>query len=234
VRKSSRALLAHFTLLLLLCFALVWLVRWMPVAEKIKSVQALVSQKPMLGASLHPLLFGLCNILLLPGGILAIGAGMFFGVWQGCLLNLLGSAIASVVAVSIGRTFGRTYVEKIVLKSPRWRALDTAIAQHGGRLIFLTQLHPLAPSSLLNYLYGAAKIPVWQCVAWTALGQTPGLLLYAYIGSLSKNGLNASLSLPQWGGSIAILVVSSIWLAAIGQSCGKILKVCGAEFVEKS
>jgi hypothetical protein len=43
------------------------------------------------GAVCYPLLFAACNILLLPGGILAVGGGFFFGLWWGFFIVLVGN-----------------------------------------------------------------------------------------------------------------------------------------------
>jgi uncharacterized membrane protein YdjX (TVP38/TMEM64 family) len=56
-------------------------------------------------------------------------------------------------------------------------------------LILLSQLHPLFPTSLMNYLYGLARIRLRTCLLWIAVGQAPGLFLYAYLGGLGQLGL---------------------------------------------
>ena len=46
----------------------------------------------------YPITYALCNLLLLPGGVLSMGGGFFFGLWWGFFLvlagNLLGAALA--------------------------------------------------------------------------------------------------------------------------------------------
>jgi len=67
--------------------------------------------------------------------------------------------------------------------------VDAAIARDGWKIIFLSQVHPLFPTSLLNYLYGVTRIRFRTCMLWVALGQAPGLFLYAYLGTLAQHGL---------------------------------------------
>jgi uncharacterized membrane protein YdjX (TVP38/TMEM64 family) len=80
-------------------------------------------------------------------------------------------------------------VRRHFLRHRKWAALDEAVAREGRKIIFLTQVHPLAPSSLLNYLYGVTRIPFRTCMLWIALGQAPGAFLYAYLGTLAQHGL---------------------------------------------
>src|SRR5256885_298054 len=60
----------------------------------------------------------------------------------------------------------------------------------GIALFLLSQLHPLFPPSLLNYLYGLTEIRFRTCMLWVAIGQAPGLFLYSYLGTLGQLGLN--------------------------------------------
>ena len=69
-------------------------------------------------------------------------------------------------------------------------ALEPAIEKEGWKIILLSQLHPLFPTSLLNYLYGLTKIRFRTCMLWVAIGQAPGLFLYSYLGTLGQLGLN--------------------------------------------
>ncbi len=41
----------------------------------------------------------------------------------------------------------------------------------------------------MNYLYGLTRIRVRTCLLWIAIGQAPGLFLYAYLGTLGQLGL---------------------------------------------
>jgi uncharacterized membrane protein YdjX (TVP38/TMEM64 family) len=69
-------------------------------------------------------------------------------------------------------------------------ALEPAVEREGWKIILLSQLHPLFPTSLLNYLYGLTRIKFRTCMLWVAIGQAPGLFLYSYLGTLGQLGLN--------------------------------------------
>jgi uncharacterized membrane protein YdjX (TVP38/TMEM64 family) len=90
-------------------------------------------------------------------------------------------------------------------------------------------LHPLFPTSLLNYLYGLTTMRFRTCMLWVAIGQAPGLFLYAYVGTLGQLGLNLirGKSHPRtveywiWGGG---LVLSAIILVALGRISLRLLQ----------
>ena len=166
-----------------------WLVRHYQVIEWIWALQKRIAEKGVWGAELYPLLFATCNVLLLPGGVLAMGSGLFFGLWWGTALNIAGSVLGAAVSFLISRKLGRSRLERQLRRHKKWAALDKAIAREGWKIIFLSQVHPLFPSSLLNYLYGVTRIRFGTCLLWIALGQAPGMFLYAYFGTLAQLGL---------------------------------------------
>jgi uncharacterized membrane protein YdjX (TVP38/TMEM64 family) len=173
----------------LLGVVLIGLTRLLPILEWIGLLQHRLAEMQVWGAILYPFLFAACNILLLPGGVVAMGGGLFFGLWWGTFLVLTGNLIAAAFAFAVSRSLGRAWLERKFSKSRRWRALDAAIARQGWKIIFLSQVHPLFPTSLLNYLYGVTSIRFATCMFWIALGQLPGLFLYAYLGTLAQLGI---------------------------------------------
>jgi uncharacterized membrane protein YdjX (TVP38/TMEM64 family) len=166
-----------------------WLVRHYPVLGWIGAAQKHIAEMGVLGALLYPLLYALCNVLLLPGGVIAMGSGLFFGLWWGTGLNVAGNVIGAAISFFISRKLGRGWIERRMLQHDKWAALDEAIGREGWKIIFLSQVHPLFPTSLLNYLYGVTRIRAGTCLLWIALGQAPGLFLYAYLGTLAQLGL---------------------------------------------
>ena len=179
-------------LLSLLVFALTQSSLLPTLLDHLTRLQTTVGSLHLWGQFLYPLLIALCNLLLLPGGILTIGSGLFFGLWLGFLISLLGNLLGAAIALFLSRTFLRHWLAKKFLSIPKWAALDQAIALDSWKIIFLSQLHPLFPTSLLNYLYGISKVRFQTALLWIALGQSPGLFFYAYLGSLTEFSLRLS------------------------------------------
>lgn len=187
--QFKRALFFQLAGLVLAGLFITWLARQFPLLEYIHHAQQKIGAMQFWGGVLYPMLYGTCNVLLLPAGIVAIGSGLFFGLWWGFLFNLLGNVGGAAVAFLLGRRFGRGWVERKFFHHQKWVALDAAIARDGWKIIFLSQVHPLFPSSLLNYLYGITRVRFGTCMLWIGLGQAPGLFLYAYLGTLTQHGI---------------------------------------------
>jgi uncharacterized membrane protein YdjX (TVP38/TMEM64 family) len=229
--KGQRALCLQFAVFAIAIALLVVLSRFFPIVDLVGALQQRVMQWGAWGAVCYPFLFTLCNILLLPGGILCVGAGFFFGLWWGFLIVLLGNGIAAAIAFGFSRWAGRRWLRQRFSENPTLQTLEPAVEREGWKIIFLSQLHPLFPTSLLNYLYGLTKIRFRTYMLWTSVGRAPGLFLYVYAGTLGQLGLNLARgkSHPRlveywtWGGAfvttaLLFIILSRIALRTIHKS----------------
>lgn len=224
--KSQRAMYFQLTGLALVICALILSSRFFPIVSLIGELQLRVTGMGNWGAIWYPLLFAACNVLLLPGGILSVGAGFFFGLWWGFALVLLGNSIGAAISFGLSHWLGRRYLSKRISTSPMLQVLDKAVARDAWKIIFLSQLHPLFPTSLLNYLFGLTRIRFWPYMLWTGVGRAPGLFLYTYLGTLGQLGLNLARGRTHpriveywtWGGAFAITVLLFILLTRMALS----------------
>ncbi len=186
--KASRAVAVQFTGLLLLLGGVLILSRLFPVEHYVRWLRANVVRHEPWSLLVYPLVHATCNLLLLPAGILVMGAGFLFGLWRGFLLALTGHLLGAAGAFWISRTLGRGWIERHLASRPQWRALDLAVAREGWKIVFLTQLSPLFPTSLFNYCYGLTRLRFWPCMLCIAAGWSPGMFLYTYLGRLGSFG----------------------------------------------
>ncbi|HEX8372326.1 MAG TPA: TVP38/TMEM64 family protein [Chthoniobacterales bacterium] len=186
---KRRALTIQYGGLALATLVLAWIAWKFPVLSWIANAERWVQSLGPASVLAYPILYASCNVLLLPAGLLVVGAGYFFGLWVGFLVVLAGNVLGAAIAFAISRTVARRWVETRMLANPRWQAMDEVVGERGGRIVFLSQLHPLFPTSLLNYFYGITRLPFWSCLGWIALGQAPGIFLYVYLGKFGHHGL---------------------------------------------
>jgi uncharacterized membrane protein YdjX (TVP38/TMEM64 family) len=196
--------------------------RFLPVVDFIEALQQRVMGWGTWGAICYPLLFAACNILLLPGGILAVGGGFFFGLWWGFLIVFAGNAVAAAISFALSRWIASQAFRRRLSQNPTLRALEPALERESWKIILLSQLHPLFPTSLLNYLYGLTRIRFGSYMLWSSIGRIPGLFLYVYVGTLSQLGLRLMRGRTQpriveywmWGGAF---VTTALLLAVLGR-----------------
>jgi uncharacterized membrane protein YdjX (TVP38/TMEM64 family) len=188
--RIRRAIILQLSALLVVGGALFVLSRRFPLVDELADVQQHVMRWGVWSAIWYPVLYACCNVLLLPGGVLSVGAGFFFGLWWGFAIALLGNVAGAAISFFISRSLGRRWLKRRLSRNETFAALEPAIDKEGWKIILLSQLHPLFPTSLLNYLYGLTRIRFKTCMLWVAVGQAPGLFLYSYLGTLGQLGLN--------------------------------------------
>jgi uncharacterized membrane protein YdjX (TVP38/TMEM64 family) len=236
---SRRAVNIQLGLFAAAIILVVVLSRFLPVMEWINAIQQRVAQWGEWSAVVYPFLFALCNLLLLPGGILCVGSGFFFGLWWGFLLVLIGNIIAAAISFLVARSIGQEWFRRKISQQPRLAALVPAVEREGWKIVVLSQLHPLFPTSLITYLYGLSRIPFRTYLLWVTIGRAPGLFLYVYLGTLGQFGMNLAQgkSHPRvveywiWGGAF---IISALILFVLGRvALDAMEKVHGQEVPSK-
>jgi len=137
------------------------------------------------GPVLFVLLYVAVTVLLLPAVVLTLGAGAVFGLAQGFLLVSLGATLGATAAFLTGRYLARAWVARRMAASPKLRAIDEAVAREGWKIVLLTRLSPAFPFVLLNYVFALTRVSLRHYVVASWIGMMPGIVLYAYLGSLA-------------------------------------------------
>src|SRR3989449_6810171 len=182
-----------------------------PVVDFVEALQERVMRWGALGAICYPLLFAVCNILLLPGGVLAVGGGFFFGLWWGFLVVFVGNIVSTATSFAMSRWVAGQWFRRKLSQDPALRALEPAVRRESWKIVLLSQLHPLFPTSLLNYFYGLTRIRFRTYMLWASIGRMPGLFLYAYVGTLGQFALRI-----MRGKSYPRMIEYWIWRVAFG------------------
>lgn len=199
--------------------------RFFPVISFVATVQERVMSSGAWAGICYPLLFAACNILLLPGGILAVGGGFFFGLWWGFLIVFAGNVISTAVSFALSRFVAERWFRRKLSANPTLRVLGPAVERESWKIILLSQLHPLFPTSLLNYFYGLTRIRFRTYMLWASIGRIPGLFFYAYIGTLGQLAVRImrGKSYPRaveywmWGGAFITTVLLLLVLGRVAR-----------------
>jgi len=194
-----------------------------PVVTFVEALQERVTSWGAWAGIFYPLLFAACNILLLPGGVLAVGGGFFFVLWWGFLIVFAGNIISTAISFALSRFVAKRWFRRKLLANPTLMALGPAVERESWKIILLSQLHPLFPTSLLNYFYGLTRIRFSTYMFWAAIGRMPGLFFYAYTGTLGQLAVRImrGKSYPRtveywiWGGAFITTVLLLVVLGRV-------------------
>ncbi|MEG4418961.1 TVP38/TMEM64 family protein [Microcoleus sp. LAD1_D5] len=137
------------------------------------------------GPAAFILIYIVATVLFIPGSLLTLGSGVLFGVVGGSICVSIGSVLGATCAFLVGRYLIRDWVSKQIEGNQKFKAIDSAVASEGWKIVLLTRLSPIFPFNLLNYAFGVTQVSLKDYFLASWIGMIPGTVMYVYIGSLA-------------------------------------------------
>ena len=184
-RRGATRTVAKVALAGVVIGALLVAAKYFNLQQVFRDALAWISGLGPVGPLIFIALYILACVLLLPGSILTLGAGVVFGVVLGSIVVSIASTIGATCAFLIGRYLARGWVAGRIAGSDKFKAIDEAVGREGWKIVLLTRLSPIFPFSLLNYAFGLTGVSLKQYFFASWLGMIPGTVMYVYIGSLA-------------------------------------------------
>lgn len=180
-----------------------------------------------------PMVFGgayaLGALVFVPGVVLNLAAGALFGVGLGIVTVSLASTTGAALAFLIARHLARDAVIAKAREHRRFGAFDQAIGASGWRFVALLRLTPAMPYNVVNYLLGVTPIPFGHFVLATWVARVPHIVIWVYLGHLSRVGVEASTTEDprralEWG-LLGLGIVAAVVLAIyVGRITRRVLR----------
>jgi uncharacterized membrane protein YdjX (TVP38/TMEM64 family) len=151
------------------------------------------------------------SLFFVPRTLLAVAAGLLFGIWWGVLWAALGSVAGAVAGFAISR-----YLRTGLLGSadPARLAALLRYAERGGwRMVAVVRLVPFIPHSVTNYALGLTRVRLGAYAFGSLLGQLPLTVAFVGLGAAGGRALSGAA-----GWRSDVLWPTLIGLAALGLS----------------
>jgi uncharacterized membrane protein YdjX (TVP38/TMEM64 family) len=174
---------------------------------------------------LFTLIMALVVILLLPGVMFTVGAGFVFGVVEGSICVVLGTALGATIAFLLARYLLGSRAREYVLSHTRLKLFNDELTPHGWKIVMLSRLVPFFPFKLSNYFFGLTPFSLSAFVGGTLLGIIPFSVHNVYLGSIAADvtqlgGRHLDRSPIEWafyiGGFLAV-VITVIYFKRLAQ-----------------
>ncbi|WP_155667905.1 TVP38/TMEM64 family protein [Ornithinibacillus caprae] len=123
------------------------------------------------------------TIPIVPFTVFAGLMGAKYFVWIGAAINWTGSVGAAVIFFVLARYFFVEQFQKYISKYDKVQKFDRIISQNAFIAILFTRMIPIIPTPVVNIYSGISSMLFRQYIAATALGQIPGMIVYAYLGN---------------------------------------------------
>lgn len=125
--------------------------------------------------------YAMATVAFIPGSLMTLAAGALFGLAKGTVTVFAGATLGAGSAFLVSRYLARGAVERRIVGSPRFAAIDRAVAREGLKIVTLLRLAPIFPFNLLNYALGLTRVRFHHYLV-ASIGMLPGTFLYVYYG----------------------------------------------------
>lgn len=161
------------------------------------------------------LLFTLLPAAFFPVAVLALAAGLLFGLLWGSIYTFIGAMLNCTLMFLLSRTVGRARIDRYVREKlpPVWQSrLRKAGGKQGFYLLVLLRLIPAVPYNLINYGFGLTdmRFPIYLLAS--AVGIIPGTLVFINLGDQAPDP-----SAPAFWLALALLVLLLVSTALLGR-----------------
>jgi len=124
---------------------------------------------------------GLATSVGLPRQLVALIAGMGFGVLAGVLFSLVAAVMGCFITVHVSRKF---FAVRIKQRFPKAIATLQSFVKHDVFIkILALRLQPLGTNLMTNICVGFTSVPLRVFLSASAIGYVPQLLVFALLGS---------------------------------------------------
>jgi uncharacterized membrane protein YdjX (TVP38/TMEM64 family) len=148
------------------------------------NVHALRAQLRGLGAAGPAVVVGLIlahAVLFFPAELVNATAGLVYGFAVALPLVVVSWALSGVLAYALGAAAGRPLALRL-MGSERVTTAERLIERGGVPALLLGRLIPFVPYSLVGYVAGAARVPLWRFVWTGVVGILPITAAATYLG----------------------------------------------------
>ena len=147
-------------------------------------------------------------IVWYPAEILDAAAGYVFGFGVGFPLVLSSWVLSGLASYAVGRHFARPLLYRLAGEE-RFRRLERLVHRGGAPFLLGVRVIPIMPFSLMGYVCGAARVPLWRFTWTTAIGYAPLTAYFTYVGSRLE-GFSAEDPILWIGGGILIICIFGV------------------------
>jgi len=147
----------------------------------------------------HPLqavwiggIYIISGILFVPLNLLILATASMFSGTTAFMYALLGSLLNAAATYGVGMLIGKRTIQKYLFQQVQ--KIAKKMESKGLPSIIFIRLLPIAPYSAINFIAGAFKISFKKYLLGTALGITPGIIVFIFF----QRSLLGILVDPHW------------------------------------
>ncbi len=168
-------------------------------------IQPILIANPVVAPLLFVVVHIFMAVLFLPCSPMTLMAGALWGGFYGLMISIVAALASSATTFFLSRSFLHGRIQRfLVLRYPKVAEILTQVGEYDWKIIAVSQMNPLMPSSTLGYVFGLSKVSFKRYLAFSLLFMLPLQLLFVMTGH-SLVGL--FVSKVHWGVTAALVVL---------------------------
>lgn len=121
-------------------------------------------------------------IVLFPSELVTATAGLVYGFLGALPIVIGGWLLSALLTYWLGQNAGRPLLRKLV-GGRHFERAEAAVVRGGAGFLLTARLIPIVPYSLIGYVAGAARVPLFTFVWTTVVGTLPLTLIVVALGT---------------------------------------------------
>jgi uncharacterized membrane protein YdjX (TVP38/TMEM64 family) len=174
-------------------------------------LQDWINEQGVFGYLVFVLVHIAAMIAVIPRSILAVAAGVLFGVVEGIVLVTISSIIGVCLTFLIARYFARDAVSRWLLRSEKLGRFYHFTEKRGAAIVVITRLLTFSPSNLLNYCFGLTKIHISTYLFWSFLCMLPATVVYVLAADAVTKGVS-QVKIPWLSVSTVVMILVVLFM----------------------
>jgi len=168
----------------------------------------LLESHPLLAPLLFVAVHVLLAVLFLPCSPMTLMAGVLWGGGYGLAISMFAAIASSATTFLLSRGFLHSRIERLLTQRyPKAARILAQAALHDWKIIAVSQVNPLMPSSTLGYVFGLSNVSFKRYIIFSALFMLPLQLLFVITG---HSLINLLLSGERWEEALISVVLVAI------------------------
>ena len=172
-------------------------------------IQPLLSNYPLTA----PIAFVAAHIFIavffLPCSPMTLMAGALWGGIYGLVISMVAAIASSATTFLLSRSFLRGTIDSFLAQRyPKVTFLLAQAADHDWKIIAVSQMNPLIPSSTLGYVFGLSQITLKRYLLFSIIFMLPLQLLFVMTG---HSVIGIFMSEGHWKVALTLIVLVVIF-----------------------
>lgn len=166
-------------------------------------------------------------VFFLPCSPMTLMAGALWGSTYGLVVSICAAMVSSATTFLLSRSFLHGKIERfLVHRYPKVAELLVQAAAHDWKLIAVSQLNPLMPSSTMGYAFGLSRVTLTRYLLFSGIFMLPLQALFVMTGHSVTSLFTSD---GQWGVALALIFLVAIFLLISKRIYRKLCQLFGVK-----